>query len=133
MSKPSRTRTRKPPIGRKVWAIAEGYIPPASHGPEPEMLSHETACLLNTSESPANVSITIYFSDRDPVGPYTITVPARRTCHVRFNDLQEPMPIPRGTDYSSVILSDVPIVVQHTRLDSRQAEEALLSTIAYSQ
>jgi hypothetical protein len=26
---------------------------------------------------------------------------------------------------------DVPIVVQHTRLDSRQAENALLSTIAY--
>jgi len=26
----------------------------------------------------------------------------------------------------------VPIVVQHTRLDSRQAENALLSTIAYA-
>jgi len=27
----------------------------------------------------------------------------------------------------------VPIVVQHTRLDSRRAEISLLSTIAYSQ
>jgi hypothetical protein len=27
----------------------------------------------------------------------------------------------------------VPIVVQHTRLDSRQADEALLTTIAYSE
>jgi hypothetical protein len=120
-------------IGRTVWAIAEGYIPPASHGPEPEMLSHETACLLNAGDHVANVRITIYFSDREPVGPYVMTVPARRTLHVRFNDLEHPMPIPRGTDYSSVILSDVPIVVQHTRLDSRQAEEALLSTIAYAQ
>jgi hypothetical protein len=58
-------------------------------------------------------------------------VPARRTRHLRFNDLREPEPIPRGTDYSSVIRSNVPIVAQHTRLDSRQAQNALLSTIAF--
>jgi hypothetical protein len=97
------------------------------------MLSHETACLLNAGDNPAKVQITIYFSDREPVGPYLIDVPARRTRHIRFNDLEKPAPIPRGTDYSSVIVSDVPIVVQHTRLDSRQAEEALITTIAFSQ
>lgn len=53
--------------------------------------------------------------------------------HLRFNDLQHPEPIPRGRDYASVIRSDVPIVVQHTRLDSRQDANALLSTIAYTQ
>src|SRR6185437_12584711 len=120
------------PIGRKVWAIAEGYIPANSHGPEPQFTSHETACLLNASEHEAHVEITIFFSNRDPLGPYRITVPARRTMHVRFNDLEDPASIPRATDYSSVITSDVPIVVQHTRLDSRQAENALLSTIAYA-
>jgi Uncharacterized protein conserved in bacteria len=30
-----------------------------------------------------------------------------------------------------VIESDVPIIVQHTRLDSRQAALTLMSTIAY--
>jgi len=120
------------PIGRKIWAIAEGYIPASSTGPEPQFTSHETACLLNASEDEAHVEITIFFSNREPVGPYRITVPARRTMHVRFNNLDDPESIPRATDYSSVITSDVPIVVQHTRLDSRQAENALLSTIAYS-
>jgi hypothetical protein len=120
------------PIGRKRWAIAEGYIPGWSHGPEPQMLSHETACLLNTSDRDAHVQIVIYFADREPAGPYRVTVPARRTKHVRFNDLADPEPIPVDTDYASVIESDVPIVVQHTRLDSRQAAEALLSTIAYA-
>jgi hypothetical protein len=118
-------------IGSKRWAIAEGYIPPTSHGPEPVMTSHETACLLNTSGEDAHVQITIYFADRDPVGPYSVLVPARRTNHVRFNDLKDPAPIPRGTDYATVIESDIPIVVQHTRLDSRQNANALLSTIAY--
>ena len=118
-------------IGAREWVIAEGYIPPESHGPKPEMLSHETVCMLNASDHDAHVEITIYYKDREPAGPYRVTVPARRTKHQRFNDLCDPEPIPRGADYSSVIRSDVPIVAQHTRLDSRQDANALLSTIAY--
>jgi len=118
-------------VGVTGWVIAEGYIPAESHGPQPQMTSHETVCILNTSDSDAHVEITIYYSERDPVGPYRVTVPARRTRHVRFNDLKDPESIPRDTDFSSVIRSDVPIVAQHTRLDSRQSANALLSTIAY--
>ena len=118
-------------IGHKVWAIAEGYIPAYSTGPEPQFTSHETACILNTSNQVAHVKIWIYFSDRDPAGPYEVTVQARRTKHLRFNDLKIPEPIPLDTDYASVFESDVPVVVQHTRLDSRQAENALLSTMAF--
>jgi hypothetical protein len=120
-------------LGRKLWAIAEGYIPGWSNGPEPEMTSHETICMLNTSDQDARVTVRVYFADRDPAGPYRLLVPARRTRHVRFNELEDPEPIPRETPYASVIESDVPIVVQHTRLDSRQAENALLSTIAYAE
>jgi len=120
-------------IGRKRWAIAEGYIPAQSHGPEPEMTSHEAVCILNTADKEANVTITIYYTDREPVGPYRITVPARRTKHIRFNDLIDPEPIPLATNYASVIEADVPIVVQHTRLDSRQAENALLSTMGWAE
>jgi hypothetical protein len=120
------------PIGRTRWAIAEGYIPKESTGPAPEMTSHETASLLNVGDADAHVTITCFFTDRDPAGPYAVTVAARRTLHVRFNDLDDPEPIPTGRDYASVIESDVPIVVQHTRLDSRQAENALLTTTAYA-
>lgn len=119
------------PLGHTRWAIAEGYIPSWSTGPEPQFTSHETACLLNTTDQEAHVTIMIYFTDQEPLGPYRVTVPARRTQHVRFNNLTDPAPIPRDTDYASVIESDVPIVVQHTRLDSRQAENALMTTIAY--
>ena len=121
----------KNPMGHKRWAIAEGYIPDSSSGPEPEMTSHETVCVLNAGDQDAHVEITIYYSDRDPIGPYRVTIPARRTKHIRFNNLRDPEMIPRGVDFSSVIRADVPVVAQHTRLDSRQAENALLSTIAY--
>jgi hypothetical protein len=125
-------RAGEKPIGRRRWAIAEGYIPGGSHGPQPQMTSHETACLLNTTTLDAHIALTVFFADREPLGPYLVTVQARRTLHLRFNDLTDPAPIPRDTDYSSLIESDVPIVVQHTRLDSRQSENALLSTIAFS-
>ena len=119
------------PIGRTRWAIAEGYIPGKSTGPAPAMTSHETVCMLNASDEDAAVRIIVYFADREPVGPYRVTVPARRTRHVRFNDLSDPEPLPRDTDYASVITSNVPIVIQHTRLDSRQAANALMTTIAF--
>ncbi len=120
-------------IGRKHWAIAEGYIPAQSSFSDPALVSHETACILNAGDREAHVRITIYFADREPIGPYRVTVAARRTRHLRFNDLTDPAPVPRDTDYASVFESDVPIIVQHTRLDSRRAEVSLLSTIAYAE
>ena len=119
-------------IGRKRWAIAEGYLPGWSTGPDPQLASHETCCILNSGDAPAQVSLTVFFADRPPAGPYRITVEPRRTQHLRFNALRDPEPIPVDTPYASVIESDVPIVVQHTRLDSRQAENALMTTIAYA-
>jgi hypothetical protein len=123
--------TSSQPIGRRVWAIAEGYIPPASTGTTRELTSHETVCILNAASEPAHVEITVYFADRAPVGPYRFTVDAQRTKHLRFNDFKDPEPVPKGTDFSSVIASDVSIVVQHTRLDTRQDALALLSTMAH--
>ena len=116
-------------LGQTRWAIAEGYIPGQSSFSDPALVSHETACILNAGDQAAPVRISIFF----PVGPYLVTVPPRRTLHLRFNDLERPEPIPRDTPYSSLFDSDVPIVVQHTRLDSRHAEVSLLSTTAYAE
>ena len=120
-----------PEIGHRQWAIAEGYIPAESVSDDPALMSHEVACLLNAGERDADIAITLFFEDRAPVGPYRIKVPARRTLHLRFNDLDDPEPVPRDNSYASIIESTVPIVVQHTRLDSRNSAIALLSTVAF--
>jgi hypothetical protein len=120
-------------IGRRRWAIAEGYLPGWSTSDQRELVSHETACLLNPNDRPAHVSLTVFYADRDPGPPYQVVVPARRTLHLRFDDLQDPEPIPRETDFACVIESDVPIVVQHTRLDSRSTDVALMTAGAYGE
>jgi hypothetical protein len=117
-------------IGARRWVIADGYLPEWSQGPAPEFTSHEAACILNTGGRPASVRLTVFFEERDPV-EYSFVVAAGRTLHQRLGDLRDPEPIPMGLGYSYVIEADVPVVVQHTRLDSRQSANAVTSTIAY--
>ncbi len=121
------------PLDASAGRLPKVTFPPGSSFSDRALISHETACILNAGDRDAHVALTIFFADRDPVGPYRLVVPARRTLHQRFNDLSDPQSIPRDTEYASVFESDVPIVVQHTRLDSRHAEVALLSTTAYAE
>ena len=103
------------PIGYRRWAIAEGHM---------EDGGDEIACILNASGDDAHIALTVFFADRDPCGPYRVTVPAQRTLHMHYAELADPEPIPHHIDYASVIESDVPVVVQHSRADA--------STIAYA-
>jgi hypothetical protein len=119
------------PIGSTVWVVADGYIPDGSTGEGPAMTSHDSICMLNAGHSEAHLDIEVFYTDRDPVGPYRLVIPARRAHHQRINDLDGPERILPGVDYCLVVRSDVPIIVQHTRLDSRQEALALMSTIAY--
>lgn len=118
-------------IGRRTWAIAEGYIPTGGVSRAHDLVSHEALCILNAGDDAAEVRLTLFFEDRAPVGPYRVAVGGRRTRHLRLNDLRDPEPAPRDTAYSVLIESSVPVVVQHTRLDSRDPHIALLSTMAF--
>jgi hypothetical protein len=51
----------------KLWAIAEGYIPSRNMSDERSLVSHETACILNATDSAADVRITLFFVDREPI------------------------------------------------------------------
>jgi hypothetical protein len=94
------------------------------------MASHETVCILNTTDRDAHEELSGFYANRAPVGPYHIIVPACRTKQVRLNALADP--IPPAVAYASVIESDIPIIVQYLRRDSRLAENALVGTIAYA-
>lgn len=118
-------------IGARCWVIADGTIPPGESD-NVEMFSHEGACMFNPGPEPADIEITLYFKDRPPVGPYRVNIPPERILHQKLNDLSDPEPVPHGVDYSIVIRSSAPIVVQHTRQDNRQPANAIMTTIAYA-
>ncbi|WP_199714460.1 sensory rhodopsin transducer [Micromonospora radicis] len=107
------------PIGAKTWVVPGGRIPFPSHGDEPEFTGFDQLCVLNTGDRPAELELTVYYEDQDPVGPYPLTVPPRRIRHVRLNDLVDPEAIRLTRPYGAVLTGAVPVVVQFQRQDTR--------------
>jgi hypothetical protein len=122
---------RKISDGKRNWFVPDAYLPEESSG---KAVSHEAACLLNTSDEEAQVRLTFYFEDREPVGPVDLTLGARRTWHVRLDDPDQigGVELPRGVPYAYSVESDVPIVVQHSRLDTSEGY-TLFTTIAHGE
>jgi len=117
--------------GAFVWIIPDGYIPEESTGSQ---RSHEAICVLSSSDADAHLSITFYFENRDPIKDVSVTVPAERTRHVR-TDLPDHLSgaeIPHGVPYAVRVESDVPVVVQHSRMDTSQEALALMTTLAHA-
>ncbi len=111
--------------------IPGGYIPEKSTGDEPNNTSRDELCILNAGKSKASLNITLYYDDREPVGPYQLEVEAKRTRHVRVNDLIDPEAAPLATPYAVVIESDEEIVVQLTRVDTSSGTMAFSFMMAY--
>jgi hypothetical protein len=118
--------------GKLRWFVPDGYLPAeSSHGVE----SHEAACVLNVSDEDAHLAFTFYFEDREPIGPVALTVGPCRTRHVRLDDpkVLGGVELPRGVPYAYAVTSDVPVVLQHSRLDTSAGAYTLFTTIAYGE
>ena len=116
--------------GAYVWLIPDGYIPEESTA---TLLSHESICVLNAADEQAHLSITFYFEDRDPIRDVRVTVPPERTRHIR-TDLPEHLggaTVPKGVPYAVRVACDVPVTVQHSRVDTSQEALALMTTMAH--
>ena len=116
--------------GKNVWMIADGYMSDTVKG---EYVSHEAICVLNVSGKDANINITLYFEDAEPMRGIKAVCKNDRTNHIRLDKVvtEDGKKIPRNTPYAVLVESDQPIVVQSSRLDVSQPEYALMTTIAY--
>jgi hypothetical protein len=117
-------------IGHKLWAIADGYIQPKSIEAAE---SHDGLCVLNTGDIDAHLEITIYFSDREPMENINAFCGARRTNHIRLDKIKDAAGeyVPVGVPYSLKVKSSVPVLIQHTRVDTSQNAMALMTTLGY--
>ncbi len=116
--------------GKTTWLIPDGYMNPTQNG---DFVSHEAVCALNVGDVDAHITLTIYFEDREPMTGFTAVCPARRTNHIRLDKLvsDKGEVIPHGVSYAVLVCSDVPVVMQHSRMDVSQPEMALMTTIPY--
>lgn len=116
--------------GSKVWFIPDGFYPSTSSG---KFKSHEAICVLNPNKEDANISITLYFEDREKMTGFYALCGAERTKHIRMDQLKDKggNGVPMDVPYAMMVESDVEIIVQYSRMDTTQAEMALMTTIAY--
>lgn len=117
-------------LGSKVWLIPDCYWPEKSNG---DFLSHESICVLNTGDNDANIDITLFFEDRDKIDGFKAVCKAGRAFHIRMDKLEnvKGQTVPMGVPYAAMVRSDVEIVVQYSRMDTTQAEMALMTTMAH--
>ena len=117
-------------LGKKQWLIADGYMSDTKNG---ALVSHEAVCVLNLSDETANINITVYFEDREPLKGFVAECESERTNHIRLDKIEnkDAVKIPLEVPYALLIESNVPVVCQHSRMDVTQSEMTLMTTMAY--
>ena len=117
--------------GTTNWFVPDCYWPEITT--EGHYVSHEAICVLNTGDEDAEVRIVLYFEDREPMTDFYAACGARRTHHIRLDKLKDRagQSVPMGAPYAAMVESNVPIVVQYSRLDTTQVNESLMTAIAY--
>lgn len=117
--------------GAKKWFFPDGYLPEPDDSPVAP--SHETVSILNPSDEKATVEVTVYFEDRDPITGVEVEVEANRDVHVRLDQFKKysGVEIPKETPYGLEISSDVSVICQLSRMDTRNDNLSLFTTMGY--
>ncbi|HZH73317.1 MAG TPA: sensory rhodopsin transducer [Mariniphaga sp.] len=118
-------------IGYKKWVIPGGYIPFATNGREPELLSQDKISILNLNKEPTTIRMTVYYQEEEPVSGYPLEIKGMRVKKFRVNDLIDPFPVVLEKEYSLIIEADKPVVVQFLKMNTGHKNVAMLGTIAY--
>ena len=113
------------------WMIPDMYYP-SENVPGP-VFGHEAICVLNAGDVDADVEITLYFEDREPIPMQKCACPARRTAHIRMDLIRSAAgdPVPQDVPYAAILTSNVKLAVQYSRADARQNALAIMTTMAY--
>lgn len=120
-------------IGKLDWAFSGGRIPFDSTGEEPMFNSHDKIAVLNTSEEEAEIEIFIFYEDAAPVGTYEVEIKPKRLRKIRINDLIDPEAVRLERNYGCYIRSNVPIVIQFSRMNTGSKEVGLMGSMAYGE
>ena len=116
--------------GSCEWFIPDCYWPEITT--PGHYVSHEAICVLNTGDADAEIALTLYFEDAEPLTGFAAICPARRTHHIRLDKLldESGRHVPMGVPYAIALISSVPVFALYSRLATTQANMTLLTTIA---
>ncbi len=118
------------PVGNHTWMIPDCYWPEQTDPGSPYP-SHESICVLNVGDIDAQLALTFFFEDREPVCAKAVCA-ARRTHHIRLDRLAtDGGSLPRGVPYAALVRSQIPVVVQYSRCDASHPAVTLMTSVAH--
>ena len=104
--------------GKKVWIFPDAELPRVGVDLIP---GHESIIITNTGDEDAHITITLIYTDKEPVKVPEIIVGARRVRCLRTNVEKDFGPYTAKFDeqYAIMLESDVPVVAQYGRAEPR--------------
>lgn len=117
--------------GAKKWFFPDGYLPEPDDSPVAP--SHETISIMNPSEEKATIEVTVYFEDREPIEDVKLEVGGQRDMHFRLDRFEQytGIELPKETPYGLRLISDVKVICQLSRMDTRNHNLSLFTTSGY--
>jgi hypothetical protein len=116
-------------MGRRQWVYPDLELPPPGDSP---LKGHESLIVLNMNGADATIGLCLYFTDKEPVELAPLHVAARRVRCFRLDKVGDiGFEIPRETQYALRVNSDIPVVAQYGRLDTRQQNMAFYTVMGY--
>lgn len=121
-------------FGSKTWYFADGWMPYQQMTLENDLLGHESLMIMNCQDKAANVTLDLFYEDKEPTEDILIVVPAKRVKCVRLDHPDEigGVVIPRNVQYAIRLRSDIEVVIQYGRLDVTQPNLAFMALMGYS-
>jgi len=114
-------------LGKKVWFFPDGDLPAPGEG---TLQGHESLVVLNPNATDAELTLTVYFTDREPAILDAGLVDAQRVRCIRTNEPIDGFQIPFG-QYALKIESSVGVIAQIGRMDVAQANLAYYTTMGF--
>lgn len=122
--------------GSKVWIFPDGDIPPRDpYDPalkNAETHGHESLVIVNTGDEPAEITLSVFFTDQEP---WRIPLPELGARRVVCHRTDEPLGAERrqipAVQYALMLESSQPVVAQLGRMDIRQTNLAYYTVLGH--
>ncbi|NLO85369.1 MAG: hypothetical protein GX096_08070 [Clostridiales bacterium] len=121
-----------------TWYVPDGYVPADTDGRRPAMIGHEAIAILNDHQQEANLAVEVFYCDCEPMKPQRFVISPCRSCRIIIGaeyqlDGSLCIDVPANRPYSLKIMSDIPLHIQFTRVDTRDGNLALMSVMLHAE
>ena len=124
-------------LGKNIWVFPDAFLPikgnPYKTSTSGDQFSHESLCIVNSNDENSELNIMFLFEDRDPIDDFKCTINAKRSLHLRLDNIifDDETTLPREVPYSIILRSKLKVVAQLSRLDTTSNHNAFMTSLGW--